>query len=333
MSDTVLFVDEEKYVLNSIGTLFSDTDISVDCLPDAEEALNALNKEEIAVLVSGTELNGSKGADLLAKAKDISPETLRILMTPHSDLNVAVEAVNRGMIFRFIIKPWDNDALIQIIRDAVSRYRLVKSLRYGDEPALLHIAQTIESKDSYTRGHCESVARYSLMIADALNLSDERKTNLKYGSWLHDCGKIGVPENVLNKKGPLDEYEFEIIKNHPRWGADITRSAQLPEIIVKIIRHHHERYDGSGYPSGIRGNSIPFEARIVTLADVFDVLTSKRPYREMYGREKAINIIKMMRGNVLDPEIVDIFLYKCLNLRKHYPTLPRNKIVSIPDKV
>lgn len=179
---------------------------------------------------------------------------------------------------------------------------------------MLSLAQTIESKDPYTLGHCESVARYALMIADALRLSDEIKKDIRYGSWLHDCGKIGVPENILNKNGPLNECEFEIIKNHPRWGADVAVQASMSENIVKIIFHHHERYDGRGYPSGLQEHAIPYVARIVTIADVFDALTSDRPYRKGFDAEKAVKIIRMMGGNVFDPGILDVFLRNCLKL-------------------
>ncbi len=247
-------------------------------------------------------------------------------MTSHDDLSVAVDAINRGELFRFITKPWDNDSLVYTVQEAVKRYHFILSLRKGDDATLFSIAKEIELRDAYTQGHCERVAQYALMIADALNIPEETKKYLKYGSWLHDCGKIGVPENILNKKGTLDEYELDIIKNHPRWGAHLARQAQLSKTIVNIILYHHERYDGSGYPTGIIGHDIPQEARIVTIADVFDALTNNGPYRKRYSKEKAINIMKLMRGNVFDPEIVEIFLHKCLKLRKKFSSLPRNYI-------
>ncbi|MDH3258425.1 MAG: response regulator [Deltaproteobacteria bacterium] len=312
MSDTVLFVDDQEKVLSNVNQLFADAGIKVLSASSAREALDFFGEQEIAVIVSDIKTPGLQGTDLLSEIRQLSPDTLKILMTEHADLNVAVDAINRGEVFRFIIKPLDNDELVHIIEEAVERYKLVQSLKKGDEAALLSLAQRIELKDPYTRGHCESVARYALMIAGALHLPDEVTRDIRQGSWLHDCGKIGVADNVLNKQGPLDEDEFEIIKNHPRWGADIAQQAYLSETIVNVILHHHEKYDGSGYPYGIRGNAIPFAARIVAIADVYDALTTDRPYRDKFSDEKAIKIMQLMEGNVFDPEILDVFLYDCL---------------------
>ncbi len=315
MSDTVLFVDHKEMVLSTVNRLFADVNIKVLRAASAREALDFFGEQEIAVLVSDTQMSGTQGTDLMAEIRQLSPDTLKIVTTEHADLTVAVDAVNRGEVFRFIIRPWDNDELVHMIQEAVQHYRLVQSLKTGDEAALLSLAQTIELKDPYTRGHCESVARYALMIAGALHLPDEETGGIRQGSWLHDCGKIGVADNVLNRKGPLDEEEFELIKNHPRWGADVARQAHLSDTIVDIILHHHEKFDGSGYPYGLRGHAIPFAARVVTIADVYDALTTDRPYRNKFSDEKAIKIMRLMEGNVFDPEILDVFLYDCLKCK------------------
>jgi putative nucleotidyltransferase with HDIG domain len=316
IADTVIFVDDEEYIRNSIIRLFSDIDMRILSASSAGEALGHFQREEIAVIISDNHMPGMKGIDLFTKIKEISPDTMKILMTGYADLATAVDAINRGEVFRFITKPWEDDALIQTVQEAIRRYQIVQSLKKEDESTLLSLAQTIELKDPYTRGHCESVARYALMIADALRLSDEIKKEIRYGSWLHDCGKIGVPENILNKNGPLDEYEFEIIRNHPRWGADVAVQARMSENIIKIILHHHEKFDGSGYPSGLQGHAIPYAARIAAIADVFDALTSDRPYRKGFGMEKAVEIIRMMEGHVFDPEILDVFLHDCLKIER-----------------
>ncbi|MBI5666072.1 MAG: response regulator [Nitrospirae bacterium] len=314
MADTVIFVDDEEYVRSSIIRLFSDIDMRVLSASSAGEALSHFQREEIAVIVSDNKMPGMMGIDLLTRIKEISPDTMKILMTGHADLATAVDAINRGEVFRFITKPWEDDALVRTVQEAIKRYQIVQSLKREDESTLLSLAQTIELKDPYTRGHCESVARYALMIADALRLSDEIKKEIRYGCWLHDCGKIGVPESILNKKGPLDEYESEVVRNHPRWGADVAAQARMSESIVKMILHHHEKYDGSGYPSGLQGHAIPYTARITTIADVFDALTSDRPYRKKFELKKAVEIMRMMEGHVFDPEILDVFLKDCLKI-------------------
>jgi putative two-component system response regulator len=229
-------------------------------------------------------------------------------MTTYADLETAVEAINSGEVFRFIIKPWQNDLMIGVVRDALEQYRIVESLKSSDEKSILSLAEAVELKDGYTRGHCERVAEYSLAIATELNLNDETMKAIRYGSWLHDCGKIGVPGEILNKKSMLDPDEFEIIKSHPKWGADVAKKAAMSQLVINIIHHHHERYDGSGYPAGLREEEIPFEARIVTVADVYDALTTDRPYRNSYPVDKAIKIMRVMRGSVFDPDVLDLFL-------------------------
>ena len=316
MAGSVLFVDDEENVLKSVDRLFIDCDVKILKAANAEEALNIIGKEEIAVIVSDHCMPGMKGTELLSKVKELSPDTFKILMTAHADLGVAVDAVNNGEVFRFIIKPWDNVNLVTTVREAVKRYQIVQSLKNTDESTFLSLAQTIELKDPYTSGHCERVAHYALMIASELGLHEDEMKSIKFGAWLHDCGKIGVPEKILNKTGPLTDVEFDIIKKHPKWGADVAIQANLSQKIINIIHYHHERYDGSGYPAGIQGDAIPVESRIVTVADVYDALTSDRSYRKQYSMDKAIKIMLAMSGSVFDTDILDIFLFKCLKIEK-----------------
>jgi len=166
----------------------------------------------------------------------------------------------------------------------------------------------LELKDSSTRGHSERVAKYALLLAQEMGLDADTKRSLKFGSWLHDCGKIGVSESVLHHNGPLDDADMHMVRNHPLWGAEVARKARLPETVVNIILSHHERYDGKGYPAGLKGKDIPVEARIVGIADVFDALTTERPYRKSYEIEEAFDILSSIKGSVLDPVLVDLFL-------------------------
>ncbi len=308
MVETALFVDDEEYVLNSMERLFSDRGVKFRRAGSAEEALLVIREEEVAVLVSDNQMPGMTGIALHSKVKEVSPDTIRILMTGHADLQTAMDAINRGEVFRFVVKPWDNEELIHIVEDGLNRYRVIRSLKKADEATLLSLAQTVELKDPYTRGHCDRVAQYALMLAEAFDLPEEVRREIKHGSWLHDCGKIGVAESVLNYEGPLNEEQFEIIKQHPTWGADVARQAQLSERIVNIILSHHEKYDGGGYPAGLKGEAIPFEARIVSVADVYDALVTDRPYQVGLSHEKAREIMSSLRGSSLDPKILDAFL-------------------------
>jgi len=163
-------------------------------------------------------------------------------------------------------------------------------------------------KDPYTRGHCDRVAEYALLLAKKMRLSGEMQKEIVYGSWLHDCGKIGVPEAILNSPKRLTEEEWLTIKQHPAWGAEVARQAELSPVVINIIQFHHERWDGEGYLSGIAGRDIPLEARIVSIADVFDALTCDRPYRKAFTQAESRKIITDIAGTILDPEITELFL-------------------------
>ncbi len=306
-NDIVLLVDDEKNILNSIERLFSEDDLNILKAGNAEEAMEFVGSENIAVLVSDNQMPGMNGIELLSKVRAASPDIIRILMTAYADLPTAIDAINRGEVFRFIVKPWDDNDFIRTVKEGLDRFRIIRALKRADEATLLSLARTIELKDKYTRGHCDRVAAYAVAIAEALDFPEEKKRDIRHGGWLHDCGKIGIPESILNKPGALDDKEFEIIKKHPAWGADVAKQAQLSEVIVNIILYHHERYDGKGYPSGIRGADIPVEARIVAIADVFDAVTSDRSYRKAYSMEKGMGIILSMKDSSFDPEIVDLF--------------------------
>jgi putative two-component system response regulator len=316
MSPTVLFVDDEKIILDCLSSIFAERGLTVLTENTPEAALDRIKNEEVAVIVSDQKMPGMNGIDLLSRVKMLSPDTTKILMTGYTDFQIAVDAINTGEVFRFVLKPWNNNDLIRTIEDAVSHYQIIHSLKKADEATLISLAQTIELKDPYTKGHCDSVAKYALMMADKLNLSEVTKQQLKHGSWLHDCGKIGVPEAILNYPGKLNDQEMKIIKKHPEWGADVAKRAQLSEVVVNIILYHHEAYDGSGYPYGLKGEIIPLEARIVSIADVFDALTSDRPYRQAFSYDKALDIIISMIGKAFDPRLSEIFL-SLINSQNH----------------
>ncbi len=176
---------------------------------------------------------------------------------------------------------------------------------------LLNVIKTlvysIEAKDAYTRGHSERVSTIVMMIADAMDLSSGEKEALNWAAMLHDIGKIGVPEKILNKEGKLTQEEFCYIKEHPEKGYTILKPIGQLNESLNAIRHHHERYDGTGYPSGLKGKEIPLYSRVIAIADTYDAMTSARSYRAHISHEDAIAEIARVKGKQLDPELVDIF--------------------------
>ena len=306
--DFVLFVDDEQNILNALKRLFISDPVTVLTATSALDGMEIMKSNTVSVIVSDNRMPGMNGIDFLAWTRTVSPDSVRILITGYADLHAAIEAINRGEVFRFVTKPWDDMELRQTVLDSIAKYKIVIALKSGDEAKLLSLAQTIELKDPYTRGHCERVAKYALMLANAMNLPDGMKKNIKYGSWLHDCGKIGIPEAILNKPGALDAEQFDMIKKHPGWGADVARTAQLPESVVNIALYHHERFDGKGYPNGLKGADIPLEARIVSIADVFDAMTSDRPYRKKLSAKEAMHVLKEGERASFDPDLIDMFI-------------------------
>ena len=322
MLNTVLFVDDNKITLEMVRGLFKNRDkIRVLTASSADEALLIIHREEIAVVVSDNIMPGMNGLELLSGLKVISPDTVKILMSAYADLASALAAINRSEVYRYVLKPWQDDELINIVYDALNRYDLVVTLRREDENILRSLAQTIELKDPSTKGHCDRVAIYALLIAERVGLSREIQRQIKYGSWLHDCGKIGISEQILNRTDCLSDDQFETMKNHSLWGVEVAAKAHLSPIAQNIIHYHHERFDGAGYPSGLKGEEIPVEARIVSVADVFDALASDRPYRSGFSRSDTLEMLTSMSGNALDPRFVGIFL-DIVSEREDFPLSP-----------
>jgi putative nucleotidyltransferase with HDIG domain len=308
MNPVVLFVDDDKEVLASARRVFFDQPVEVLTALSAEQALDVLNSQSVAVIVADNKMPGMSGIQLLEMARNSVTDAIRILLTAHADMHAAVDAINRGGVYRFLTKPWDNEQLRKAVMDGIDEYNVVTALKNADEAKLFSLAQMVELKDRYTHGHCENVARYALTIASAANLTNGQLRDVKYASWLHDCGKIGVPESVLNYAGTLTDDMRALLRKHSGWGAEVARKAALPEAVVNAILHHHEKYDGTGYPQGLAGELIPIEARIVTIADVYDALVTDRPYRKAMRQEEALRIICKGRATWFDPVLAGLFI-------------------------
>lgn len=305
---TVLFVDDEQSIRNAIERMYLERD-DVRCLfaSSGQEGLEILALEEVWVVISDYLMPGMRGIEFLSKAKGVRPDTVRMMMTAYADLSIAIDAINKSEAYRFVTKPWNNKELMDIVDEGLMRYQLIRSLESEDETVYLSLAQTVELKDPYTKGHCDRVARYAVALAQAAGLNDSMITDIKHGSWLHDCGKIGVPEAVLNFPGRLSDDDLEMVMQHPRWGSEVARQARMSDTVINIILYHHERFDGKGYPSGLAAENIPIEARIVAIADVFDALYSDRPYRKAYDFDRTVEILCEMTEAHFDPKLIELF--------------------------
>jgi diguanylate cyclase (GGDEF)-like protein/putative nucleotidyltransferase with HDIG domain len=206
-----------------------------------------------------------------------------------------------------------------------SRQRIDKLIR-------LHLATiesltlAIDAKDPLTRGHIQRVCRLAEGLGRAVGYPEEQIEGLKAAALLHDIGKLAVPEHILNKPGKLSAAEYSKIMIHPVVGADILSNVEFPYEVVPIVKHHHERFDGGGYPSGLRGEEIPFGARVLTIVDCYDALTTNRPYRQSYGRDEALSIMGGERGRMFDPALLDQFFAIIDTLEEHLPALPAQAV-------
>lgn len=251
--------------------------------------------------------------------------TKSIMSAPIKPLNKiigVIEAVNKIKETNFS----NNDLeILQTIADILG-VNLVNSILYQklnriSTNIIKSLITALEARDEYTKGHSYRVQIYSVKIAHALRLPPRKVRQVELSSILHDIGKIGVPDNILRKPDRLTDEEFEIIKKHPITGYNILSSIEGLEDILDGIKYHHERFDGRGYPEGLKGKDIPLIARIIAIADTLDAMTSDRPYRKGFPFEYALEELKNVKGTQLDPEIVDVFLGSFTNIEE---ILPRN---------
>ena len=173
---------------------------------------------------------------------------------------------------------------------------------------IMALARSVEEKDKVTKGHCSRIERLSLRTGERLGLTGDQLITLSYAAYLHDVGKTKVPDEILNKPGPLTDEEWEEMRKHPDYGAEMLQEKDFLKDAAEIVRAHHERYDGTGYPRGLKGEEIPIEARIISVVDAYDAMTSDRPYRRAMSKEEAFEELKKNAGTQFDPRVVNAFL-------------------------
>jgi len=308
MQDTVLFVDDDRAILLLLTNTVKIKGVTIVTADSTEEALRIVERHSVALVVSDQVMPVMSGIELFSRIKEVSPNTVKIIMTAKADLGTALAAINSGEVFRFLVKPWKKTEMLSAVKDGLRRYQRLQAIKSEDEFILRSLAQTIELKDASTKGHCDRVATLALWLAEALAVPEELQQEIKYGSWLHDCGKIGVPEAILRAERGLSAEEFKIVMKHPEWGCEVVRKANLSKTVQEIVLYHHERYDGTGYPRGLKGDQIPLAAQIVSAADICDALTMDRPYRKGVGGAELIQILSDMKGKNLDPRLVQALL-------------------------
>lgn len=327
-SARVLIVDDEEVLRQMLHEVLS-SEYALAASETAEQALDFIHQYSADVVLVDKNLPGLTGLDLLKQIKSQSPDIEVIVITGYASLESALEALRLGA-YDYLLKPFDDISIVsEKVHRAIEKRELAKERRGLLEQLLLSneelrstqnfmrrsyletltsMITALEARDAYTRGHSDRVAEFSVAIGREMKLGPDRMERLRDGARLHDLGKIGVREQILNKAGRLTEEEFDHIKEHPVIGAQIIGKMENYRQLLPMIRNHHERWDGKGYPDGLSGDEIPLEARIVAVADCYDAMTSKRPYRTPSEFDSAINILKEVSGSQLDPAVVGAFL-------------------------
>lgn len=318
----ILAVDDEVGILDSLRVFLSKAGYTFVGVTNPLEAIEKVRTEHFDLMLLDFLMTPIHGDQVVEEIRKFNKDLYILLLTGHKALAPPLDTIKRLDIQGYCEKSDKFDQLLLLIESgikAVSQMQLIKKINdelkttydklesaYMETIEILRF--TVEAKDAYTRGHSDRVSAYSVLIGEALGLSEDDLKTLKIGGLFHDIGKIGIPDSILLKTDKLDDEEYSEIKNHPAIGAHILSNATIFKDIIPIVKHHHERFDGHGYPGKLKGEEIPYLARIATVADSFDAMTSKRSYRDSLPIDVVKEEIKKNSGTQFDPEIAEVFL-------------------------
>lgn len=313
---TILAIDDEQNNLSLLQrTLRSKYNILL--ASNGKEALELLkdHADEISLIVSDQKMPVMDGTELFKIISERYPNIVKILLTGHSNIDILVDSINECHLFQYILKPFDPEQLCLIVESGIKKYELtvdrtqiLKDLSELFYKTIKSIASALDAKDKYTHGHSMRVTLYSLALAKALKLHDELLEEIETAGLLHDIGKIAIPEKILLKQGKLTDEEYEVIKSHPELGERLVNGIEKLKLISNWLKSHHERYDGAGYPEGLKGEEIPISSRIIAIADTYDAMTSDRSYRAALSHQIAMEEIKLCSGSQFDPNLAELFI-------------------------
>jgi putative two-component system response regulator len=320
MSHKILIVDDEPANLRLLERLFR-RDYEIIAATSGPEAMRLLEQHDVALIITDQRMPGMTGIELLKNTASIRPQTVRIILTGYTDVESLVEAINCGQVYKYVTKPWDNDELRLTVGRAMEHYETIKSrheLTLANErliskmKMMTHgfvraVADALEAKDVFIHGHARRVSGYSAALGRRLGLDETSLERLSLAAFLHDIGKIGTPESVLLKPGPLTDEERAVIRLHAKRGARMLAGMVDMDEVVEAVLHHHEHFDGTGYPNLLQGEQIPLLSRIILVADAYDAMTSPRPFREACSHEQALEQLLRGAGAQFDPEVVRAF--------------------------
>jgi putative two-component system response regulator len=285
---TILVADDNEMNRDLFSDILIGEGYKVICAKDGIQALHAIKNSAVDLVLLDVQMPGATGFDVCQSIKS-KPETRLIpvvLVTGLSSVDERIRGIRSGAD-DFLSKPVNSQELLARTRSLLRLKEYTDELENA-ETVLFSLALSIEAKDPYTKGHCDRLSSYSEAMGRRLGLPQEQCVALRRAGVVHDIGKIAVPEHVLLKPGPLNDAEWVVMKQHPVTGERICSPLKSFRAVLPIIRHHHEKLDGSGYPDGLRGDRIPLTARILQITDIYDALITDRPYREALSHKAAI---------------------------------------------
>ncbi len=330
VSPRILIVDDEIEITEILADLLSE---EYECLKagSAEQALARLGESEFQLVISDITMPGMSGLEMIPHVKELSPETVVVMISGMQTVESAIGALRLGA-FDYLMKPFDLRQVEAVVKRALEHHELVvakqryenhleelveqrtieldkalNSLEGAYRSTLKALTAALETRDSETHGHSERVVSYSLRLGREYGLNSEEMKSLEFGSLLHDIGKIGVPDSILRKPAKLTEEEWVRMREHPLHGQQILRGIEFLQGAARVVAQHHEKWDGTGYPLGLREEEIDICARIFAVADAFDAITSDRVYRRGKPYEAAAQELDDWAGRQFDPKVVEAF--------------------------
>lgn len=318
----IIVVDDEQGILDSLSIFLKRSGYSFTGITNPLEAIELVKSEHFDMMILDFMMDPIHGDEVVEQIRKFNKDLYILLLTGHKDLAPPLETIKRLDIQGYCEKGDKFDQLLLLIESgakSIEQMNTIKKinteLKYKNdelEKAYLDtigiLRYTVEAKDPYTRGHSDRVSEFSVLIGEKLGLDEKTLHVLKIGGLFHDIGKIGIPDSILLKDSNLDDEEYSQIKNHPLIGSHMLGDALVFKDIIPIVRHHHERFDGKGYPSQLSGEDIPLVARIAAVADTFDAMTSKRTYRNALPLDVVNSEIERCSGTQFDSKIANIFL-------------------------
>lgn len=309
----ILLVDDEADNLALLYRTLRGT-YNIEKTTSPLQALEILKERPFELVISDHKMPEMDGVEFLKRVQLQHPQVMRILLTAYSDANILIDAINYAKIYRYVKKPFNPDELQLIVSSALEYYqlkhdndKLIADLKELFSGTIKAIMEALDAKDSYTSGRSRRITYYSIQIAKQLGLSPIEIGKIELAGMLHDIGMIGVSDEILYKIDALSQEEYDEIKKHITYSVKILEDIKQLKDVVEIIKYHHEKHDGTGYPHGISGENIPIGSRIIAISDAFDSVISNRIYREKTDLHAALEEIKKASGTQFDPVIVSAF--------------------------